>query len=143
MQFSEEQPVTIDAMVEQDWAAVRAIYLEGIATGDATFERSAPDWPTWDSSHLRPCRLVARSGSDILGWAALSPVSNRCVYGGVAEVSLYIAAAARGQRIGSKLLAALVETSERNRVWTLQAGIFPENIASIQVHKRAGFRIVG
>lgn len=135
--------VAIDEMVEKDWGAVRAIYLEGIATGHATFETYAPDWSAWDSGHLQSCRLVARSGPEVLGWAALSPVSNRCVYGGVAEVSVYVAARARGRNIGSNLLAALVHASERNGIWTLQAGIFPENIASIQLHKRAGFRIVG
>jgi L-amino acid N-acyltransferase YncA len=138
-----DPPVAIEDMVEQDWSAVRTIYLEGIATGHATFEKSAPDWTTWDSAHLGSCRLVARSGSEILGWAALSPVSNRCVYGGVAEVSVYVAVRARGRKIGLNLLTALVEESERDGIWTLQAGIFPENVASIELHKRAGFRIVG
>ncbi len=143
MQSSADQAVAIDAMLEQDWSAVRTIYVEGIATGHATFEKSAPDWSTWNSGHLQSCRLVARSGSELLGWAALSPVSNRCVYAGVAEVSIYVARHARGRKIGSKLLAALVEASECNGIWTLQAGVFPENIASIELHKRAGFRIVG
>jgi L-amino acid N-acyltransferase YncA len=138
-----DHPVAIREMVEQDWTSVRTIYLEGIATGHATFEKSAPDWKTWDSAHLPSCRLVARSRFELLGWAALSPVSNRCVYGGVAEVSVYVAVRARGRKIGSKLLTALVQASERNGIWTLQAGIFPENVASIELHKRAGFRIVG
>jgi len=143
MQRGADQPIAISEMVEQDWGAVRAIYLEGIATGHATFEKSAPDWSTWDSGHLQFCRFVARSGPEVLGWAALSPVSNRCVYGGVAEVSIYVADRARGRKIGSKLLGVLIEASECNGIWTLQAGIFPENVASIELHKRASFRIVG
>src|SRR5437870_3031660 len=103
MQSSADQAVAIDAMLEQDWSAVRTIYVEGIATGHATFEKSAPDWSTWNSGHLPSCRLVARSGSELLGWAALSPVSDRCVYAGVAEVSIYVARHARGRKIGSKL----------------------------------------
>jgi L-amino acid N-acyltransferase YncA len=116
MQPLGDQAVAIHAMAEQDWAGVRAIYLEGIATGHATFEKSAPDWDVWNASHLPFCRFVARSGSELLGWAALSPVSNRCVYGGVAEVSIYVALHARGRKIGSKLLVALIEVSERNGI---------------------------
>ncbi len=133
----------IGAMTPQDWDAVRAIYLEGIRTGNATFEKSAPDWQAWDAGHLKSCRFVARHNSEILGWAALSPVSGRCVYSGVAEVSVYVAERARGRKIGSRLLDALVTASESEGVWTLQAGIFPENISSIELHKRKGFRIVG
>ncbi len=135
--------VAIDDLTEADWPAIRAIYLEGIATGNATFETSAPDWSEWDDRHLQCCRLVARLHSEILGWAALSPVSQRRVYAGVAEVSVYVAVRAQGKGVGSKLLASLVATSERNDIWTLQAGIFPENGASIDLHKRTGFRIVG
>ena len=142
--------MTIEKMTAEDWAVVRAIYLEGIATGNATFEKSAPDWEKWHADHLKSCRLVARSlpapgqgGSEILGWAALTPVSGRCVYAGVAEVSVYVAERARSRKIGANLLAALVESSEREGIWTLQAGIFPENIASITLHERAGFRVVG
>jgi len=133
----------IEAMAPQDWDAVRAIYLEGISTGNATFEKSAPGWQAWDAGHLKSCRLVARLNSEILGWAGLSPVSGRCVYSGVAEVSVYVAERARGRKIGSRLLDALVTASEREGVWTLQAGIFPENLPSIESHKRNGFRIVG
>ena len=133
----------IEAMAPQDWDAVRAIYLEGISTGNATFEKSAPDWQAWDAGHLKSCRFVARLNSEILGWAALSPVSGRCVYSGVAEVSVYVAERARGRKIGSRLLDALVTASEREGIWTLQAGIFPENLPSIELHKRNGFRIVG
>jgi phosphinothricin acetyltransferase len=135
--------VEIAPLLPSDWPAVRAIYLEGIATGNATFEKSAPDWEKWDSGHLHACRLVARHGDAVTGWAALSPVSGRCVYAGVAEVSVYAAASARGKGIGRKLLAALVGASEAEGLWTLQAGIFPENEASIALHTSAGFRIVG
>ncbi|HKV05550.1 MAG TPA: GNAT family N-acetyltransferase [Candidatus Acidoferrales bacterium] len=137
-------------MKPEDWEAVRAIYLEGIATGNATFEKAAPDWEKWDAGHLRSCRLVARSrpapdraAGEVLAWAALSPVSGRCVYAGVADVSIYVAERARGRRLGLKLLSALVEASEREGLWTLQSGIFPENVASIGLHERAGFRVVG
>src|SRR5208283_105020 len=133
----------IAAMTERDWEAVREIYLQGIATGIATFEKSVPDWKEWDERHLPACRLVAHSADKVVGWAALSRVSNRLVYQGVAEVSIYIAEEARGQGVGSKLLLALVEASEQNGIWTLQAGIFPENAASIKLHERAGFRVVG
>ena len=137
--------LTIHPMTDADWPAVRDIYAEGIATGDATFETSVPDWNEWDRNHLSACRLVARGeGSDgVLGWVALSPVSSRCVYGGVAEVSVYIAARARGRGVGKRLLAALIEDSEREGLWTLQAGLFPENTASVAVHRQCGFREVG
>ena len=123
--------------------ANRAIYREGIATGNATFEKSAPEWEKWDNAHLRACRLVARAGREVLGWAALTPVSGRCVYAGVAEVSVYVAGRARGQGIGLALLSALVSASEQEGLRTLQAGVFPENAASIELHKRAGFRLLG
>ena len=126
-----------------DWARVRVIYQEGIATGNATFEQSAPGWEKWDSSHLPAARLVARSGGDILGWAALSPVSSRCAYAGVAEVSIYVAERARGRGVGGELMARLIEESEAAGIWTLQAGIFPQNVASIALHQRFGFRMVG
>jgi len=137
------QDISIEAMSEKDWPAVSTIYGEGIATRNATFEKSIPEWQKWDSGHLRTCRLVARAGNDVLGWAALTPVSGRCVYAGVAEVSVYVAERARGQKVGLKLLHKLVEASERVGIWTLQAGIFPENIASVELHKRCGFTTVG
>ncbi len=133
----------IENMRREDWDAVREIYLEGIRTGNATFESRSPEWEQWDAAHLKSPRLVARSGSEILGWAALSPVSSRCVYAGVAEASVYVAERARGQKLGSALLASLVEISEREGIWTLQAGILPENSGSIEICKRCGFRIVG
>ncbi len=137
------QPIAIDPMAAGDWPAVRAIYLEGIATGNATFERTAPDWKRWDGAHLKCCRLVARAGGAVVGWAALSPISSRAVYAGVAEVSVYVGAGARGSGIGMALLSRLIEESETEGIWTLQAGIFPENRASVELHQKAGFRIVG
>jgi L-amino acid N-acyltransferase YncA len=133
----------ITLMRPEDWPAVREIYREGIATGNATFEAELPDWEKWNSAHRQDSRLIARKGEQILGWAALSPVSVRRVYVGVAEVSVYVAAAARGSGIGKALLHALIEESERHNIWTLQAGIFPENAASIALHKSCGFRKVG
>jgi phosphinothricin acetyltransferase len=133
----------IDQMKADDWPQVRAIYLEGIATGNATFEADAPSWEKWDAAHLRNVRLVARDKENVLGWAALSPVSSRCVYGGVAEVSVYVRETGRGQGVGRALLEAVVEESERNGIWTLQAGVFPENTASVNLHLRCGFRAVG
>lgn len=127
-----------------DWPAVRAIYLQGIATGNATFEQTAPEWEQWDAAHLTGARIVARSeAGDVLGWAALSAVSSRCVYAGVAEVSVYVAESARGRGVGKALLARLIADSEAQGFWTLQAGIFPENVQSIALHERAGFCRVG
>jgi L-amino acid N-acyltransferase YncA len=133
----------IEFMQPADWPAVREVYGEGIVTGNATFETELPDWEKWNSAHRHDCRLIAREGEKALGWAALSPVSTRRVYSGVAEVSVYVAAAARGQGVGKSLLTALIQESEVNGIWTLQAGIFPENSASIALHKSCGFREVG
>lgn len=135
--------VVADMSVD-DWEQVRSIYLEGIATGVATFETDAPTWEKWDAGHLRKMRLVAReTEGEMLGWAALSPVSDRCVYGGVAEVSVYVGERGRGRGVGRALLEALIEASERNEIWTLQAGVFPENAASVKLHLSCGFREVG
>jgi L-amino acid N-acyltransferase YncA len=133
----------IDKMTSDDWEQVRSIYLEGIATGHSTFEADAPDWDKWHSGHLAEPRLVARAGERIVGWAGLSPVSGRSVYSGVAEVSLYVGAQYRGEGIGSALLDALIDASERAGIWTLQGGIFPENTASLALVKKHGFREVG
>lgn len=133
----------IAALRSSDWPQVRAIYLEGIATGNATFEETTPEWDQWDAAHLPKPRLVAKSGDEIVGWAALSAVSSRCVYAGVAEVSVYVAQRARGRGAGTELLSRLISDSEAEGIWTLQAGIFPENTASIALHQSAGFRIVG
>lgn len=127
-----------------DWPGVRRIYEEGIATGNATFEAEPPTWDAFDAGRLRSPRLVAQGPSGaVLGWAVLSPVSSRCVYGGVAEVSVYVAADARGRGVGTRLLGALVERSEAEGLWTLQAGIFPENEATLALHRKHGFREVG
>lgn len=133
----------IDALQPTDWQQVRSIYLEGIETGQATFERDAPDWERWDAGHLKDCRLVARAGDLIAGWAALSPVSARRVYQGVAEVSVYVRESFRGLGMGRALLDALIECSEQHGLWTLQAGIIVENVASLVLHERCGFREVG
>jgi L-amino acid N-acyltransferase YncA len=135
--------VSIEPLTVDHWETVRSIYLQGIATGNATFQQAAPEWKEWDAGHLQACRMVARVGQDIVAWAALSPVSSRPVYRGVAEVSIYVAEAARGCGVGAKLMAKLVADSEAEGIWTLQAGIFPENVMSIKLHARAGFRIVG
>lgn len=127
----------------EDWPAVKRIYRQGVDTGIATLETDVPDWEQWDEAHLDHSRLVAEQKDTILGWAALSAVSNRCVYGGVAEVSIYVAESARGEGIGTSLLEALVDHSEENGIWTLQAGIFAENEISIDLHKKCGFRVVG
>ena len=135
--------VVIESMTAGDWLAVRAVYLEGIATGEATFETEAPSGETWDSGHLSFARLVARDGEDVIGWAALSPVSQRKAYLGVAEVSVYVGARSRGKGVGKALLERLIQESEQNGIWTLQAAVFPENAATLAVHKRCGFREVG
>ena len=137
------QEIEVVEMQPAHWPDVRRIYEAGIATGDATFETGAPEWPAWDAAHRADCRFIARSGNAVVGWAALSPVSGRCVYGGVAEVSVYVAPEAAGQGIGSVLLAKLIEASEERGIWTLQAGIFPENRASLALHAKHGFRTVG
>ena len=135
--------IEIDSLYADDWESVRAIYIEGIKTGHATFETDAPNWERWDGAHLKIARLVARESNEVIGWAALSPVSTRRVYAGVAEVSVYVAARARGRGVGRQLLTALISESERSGVWTLQAGIFPENESSIALHEACGFRKSG
>lgn len=133
----------IDTMQAEDWPAVRAIYEEGIATRNATFETQVPEWPTWDANHLPHCRFVAREEDQVIGWAALSPVSCRAVYVGVVEVSVYVAKTMRSHRVGNALLQTLIAASEDAGIWTLQGSIFPENSASLALHQACGFRIVG
>jgi L-amino acid N-acyltransferase YncA len=140
--MAEPEP-RLRAMTPEDWPRVRAIYEEGIATGDATFETRSPSWDAWNSAHLPHPRLIATVQDEVLGWAALSPISTRSVYAGVAEVSVYVAAACRGQGIGIRLLAELIRQSEVHGIWTLQAGIFPENGASLRLHAACGFSVVG
>ncbi|MDH3272315.1 MAG: GNAT family N-acetyltransferase [Gemmatimonadota bacterium] len=133
----------IRSLHAEDWPVVREIYREGIESGHATFETSVPCWESWDSARDPRCRLVADSEAGVVGFAALSRVSKRDVYAGLCEVMVYVGAQARGQGVGTALLKALVEASEAEGIWTLVAGIFPENVASIRAHERAGFRIVG
>lgn len=133
----------IRALKASDDDAVRSIYLEGIATGNATFETVAPNWQEWDAAHLKHSRIVMVAGKVIAGWAALSPVSKREVYRGVAEVSVYVAAEYRGKGIGDQLLEALVAESEKNGIWTLTASIFAENAASLKLHEKHGFKMLG
>jgi L-amino acid N-acyltransferase YncA len=135
--------IDIAPMTEDHWEAVSGIFAQGIATGNATLETTLPTWEEWTARHLPACRLVTLCNDKVVGWAALSATSSRQVYRGVAEVSVYIAESARGQGIGATLLAKLIEESERNGIWTLQAGILAENAASIRLHEKAGFRIVG
>jgi L-amino acid N-acyltransferase YncA len=130
-------------LTHEDWPTVAAIYEEGIATRLATFETAAPAWADWDRTHLDERRLVAEDDGEVLGWAALSPVSERCVYAGVAEVSVYVAERARGRGIGRALLECLARGAESVGIWTLQAGVFPENRASLALHHGCGFRTVG
>jgi len=135
--------VSLRPMTPDDARMVLRIYRQGIDTGHATFASDAPSWPVWDRMHLRHSRIVAVDGTGLVGWAALTGVSSRHVYRGVAEVSVYVGAAARGRGIGGRLMAALVEASEGAGIWTLQAGIFPENAASLALHRRFGFRVLG
>jgi L-amino acid N-acyltransferase YncA len=135
---------TIEPMTPSNWPAVVSIYEQGMTTGNATFETVAPSWEAWNAAHRPDCRLVARDTSgQVIGWAALSPISKRAVYAGVCEESIYIAPEARGKGIGKALLAAVIDASEQAGIWTLQTGIFPENKASIALHESCGFRVLG
>ena len=130
-------------MRADDWPAVERIYADGIATGDATFETEPPAWDRFDAAKLREHRLVAEREGEVVGWVAASVVSERCVYAGVVEHSVYVAPAAAGQGIGTALLHAFIGSTEAAGVWTIQTGIFPENAASLALHERCGFRVVG
>jgi len=134
---------SIRELVKEDWESVRNIYLKGIETGLATFETEAPSWEAWDKSHFKTLRFVMELKGIIQGWVALSPVSSRCVYGGVGEVSIYIGKDFRGQNLGLALLQHLINKSELEGIWTLQAGIFSTNMASQKLHQKAGFRVIG
>ena len=144
--------MTITALLPEHWPAVKTIYEAGLATGNASFQTSAPSWEEWDAAHLKHSRMVALLPADpvspsnisqVVGWVALTPVSGRCVYAGVAEVSVYIDTTSRGKGVGKALLQALITESETKGLWTLQAGIFPENTASLRLHAKAGFRTIG
>jgi len=130
-------------MNPEDWNAVARIYKLGIDTGVATFQTHIPSWQQWDQSHMQSCRIAAWLDTNIIGWAALSPVSDRCVYGGVGEVSVYVDPSHSKKDVGTQLLKCIVTESEKEGIWTLQAGIFRENVGSIQLHKKVGFREIG
>jgi L-amino acid N-acyltransferase YncA len=130
-------------MQTTDWPAVQAIYEQGIATGNATFETEVPSWEAWDAAHHADLRVVAERDGEVVGWAALSPASRRACYRGVAEESVYVADSARGQGIGRALLGDLVTQADEAGIWTIQTSIFPENVASVALHRACGFRVVG
>lgn len=138
-----DKSLFIRPMTSKDWNTVANIYEDGIATGIATFETNIPTYEAWDNAHLTTCRIVALKNEQIVGWAALSPVSSRCVYGGVAEVSVYISQKHRGLGIGKLLMKQLILESESEGLWTLQSGIFPTNTGSIKLHEAVGFRYIG
>jgi L-amino acid N-acyltransferase YncA len=135
--------VSVRPLRPDDYPAVARIFAEGIATGDATFETTVPGWEAWDAAHLPEHRLVAELDGVVVGWVGVVPYSRRAVYRGVGEESVYVAASARGRGVGRALLAALVESARAGGLWTLQAGIFPENAASLALHRSLGFREVG
>jgi phosphinothricin acetyltransferase len=139
----DERTVVVEAMRPEHWPDVARIYADGIATGNATFETGVPSWERWDAAHLAEHRFVAVERSGVVGWVAVSPVSERCVYEGVVENSVYVDAAARGRGVGRLLLERLVASTEAAGIWTIQTGIFPENEASVRAHERVGFRVVG
>ena len=130
-------------MRADDWDAVRRIYQEGLATGNAGFETVAPAWEVWDAKHHAHSRIVARAGERVVGWAALAPVSPRVCYAGVAEVSVYVTDDCRGRGVGNKLLEAVIASSEANGIWMLTGATFPENVASLRLQEACGFRVVG
>jgi phosphinothricin acetyltransferase len=131
-------------MADDDWPAVARIYRAGIAAGNATFEAEVPSWERWRAARLaEPCLVAREQAGEAIGWAALTPTSARPVYAGVAEVSIYVDPAHAGRGVGRELLLALVEASEQAGIWTLRAGIFPENAASIALHEHCGFRLIG
>ena len=135
--------MTTAPLLPEHWPAVAQIYADGIATGNATFETEVPSWEGWDEAHLPEHRFVALRGDEVVGWVAVGRVSDRCVYGGVVENSVYVDADSRGQGVGRLLLERLIASTEAAGIWTIQTGIFPENEASVVLHQRAGFEIVG
>lgn len=135
--------IVVRPLVKNDWETISKIYADGIATGIATFETEVPDWELWNEKYIEHCRIVAELNHEVVGFTVLSQVSKREVYKGVAEVSVYVSERYRGKNIGETLLIQLIKESENKGFWTLQAGIFSENLASIQLHEKCGFRIVG
>jgi phosphinothricin acetyltransferase len=136
-------PILVEGLRPERWPEVVRIYAEGIATGNATFETDVPSWEQWDGAHLPAHRFVALREGNVVGWVAVGPVSDRCVYGGVVENSVYVAERARGLGVGRLLLERMVASTEAAGIWTIQTGIFPENEASLHVHERVGFEVVG
>ena len=139
----ESAPTTIEALRPEHWPGVARVYEEGIATRNATFETDVPAWEEWDSSHLAEHRFVAHRDGEVVGWAAVGPVSGRCCYQGVVEDSVYVATSARGQGVGRLLLEALIASTEAAGIWTIEAGMFPENEESVRLHEAVGFARVG
>lgn len=135
--------MNIEPLLPADWPAVSAIYAEGIATRNATFETELPSWTHWDATHLADCRFVARDDAGVVGWVALSPVSRRACYRGVCEVSVYVRESARGRGVGRALMQRVIDASEAAGIWTLQGSTFPENTASIGLQMSCGFRVLG
>jgi len=135
--------MNIEPLTEKHWPEVKAIYESGIATGNAHFSLNVPGWDEWDHTHVKSCRFVAIADGKVLGWAALTAISDRCVFAGVAEVSVYVTEKARGKGVGKQLLGELVKESEKHNFWTVESRIFAENIASIKIHEQNGFRIIG
>ncbi|HZU20701.1 MAG TPA: GNAT family N-acetyltransferase [Gaiellaceae bacterium] len=135
--------VSVADLRAEHWPDVARIFGEGIATGNATLETEVPTWESWDAAHLAAHRFVALDGGAVVGWVAVSSVSARCVYGGVVENSVYVAEQARGRGVGRLLLERLIASTEAAGIWTIQNGIFPENVASVRLHERAGFEVVG
>jgi L-amino acid N-acyltransferase YncA len=139
----ETPALTIEDLRPEHWPEVARIYAEGIATGDATFETDVPSWERWDEAHLSTHRFVALRDGELVGWVAVLPVTDRCVYGGVVEDSVYVDERARGLGVGRLLLERLISATEEAGIWTIQTGIFPENQTSLRVHERVGFEVVG
>lgn len=138
-----KQDIIINEMISSDWNQVREIFIEGIRTANATFRTEAPIWDEWDKDHLNVCRFVAKQDEIVVGWVALTPISSMQAFSGVVEVSIYIASSAAGKGVGSRLLQQVIDSSEQNKIWTIQAMIFPENVASINLHRKFGFEEVG
>lgn len=138
-----KQNIMINEMIPSDWKRVREIFIEGILTANATFRTEAPNWDEWNKDHLAVGRFVAKYDGEVVGWVALSPISSMSAFSGVVEVSIYISASAAGMGVGSRLLQQVIDFSEQNEIWTIQAMIFPENIASINLHRKFGFEEVG
>ncbi|WP_256365766.1 GNAT family N-acetyltransferase [Virgibacillus sp. Bac332] len=135
--------IIMEYMKKEDWPEVRDIYIEGIKTGNATFDTEPPTWDEWNSKYLQTCRLVVREHGRVVGWAALLPISSKKAHAGVAELSIYLGAKSRGKGLGRRLMEFLVAESEAAGFWTLQSGVFPENVGSIYLHEKAGFYEVG